>query len=53
MSKIVNKMLTQDNDNNNNKNNSRRYVLIVVDQLSQLRHNEMNVINIIMKEKKN
>jgi len=53
MSRIVDKMLTQDNNNNNNKNDSRRYALIVVDQLSQLRHNKMNVINIIIREKEN
>jgi hypothetical protein len=52
MSRIVNKMLTQNNNNNNDKSDSRRYVLIVVDQLSQLRHNKMNVINIIIREKK-
>jgi len=45
-------MLTQNNNNNNDKSDSRRYVLIVVDQLSQLRHNKMNVINIIIREKK-
>ena len=53
MSRIVDEMLTQDNNNNNNKNDSRRYALIVVDQLSQLRHNKMNVINIIIREKEN
>ncbi len=36
MSRIVNEMLTQNNDNNKNKNDSCTYVLIVVDQLSQL-----------------
>ncbi len=36
MSKIVDEMLTQNNDNNKSKNDSYTYVLIVVDQLSQL-----------------
>jgi len=53
MSRIVNKMLTQDNNNNNNKSNSRRYILVVVDQLDQLRHNKINIVNIIIEEKKN
>jgi hypothetical protein len=53
MSKIINEMLTQDNDNDNDKSNSRKYILIVVDQLSQLRHDKMNVINIIIRRKEN
>jgi hypothetical protein len=53
MPKIVKEMLTQNNNNNNDKSDNRKYVLIVVDQLSQLRHNKMNVINIIMREEKN
>ncbi len=53
MSRIVNKMLTQNNNNNNNKSDSRRYALIVVDQLNQLRHDKINVINIIIREKEN
>jgi len=32
-------MLTQNYDNSNSKSDSRIYVLVVVDQLSQLRHN--------------
>ncbi len=48
MSRIVDEVLTQDNDDNNDKGDSRRYALIVVDQLGQLRHGEVNVINIIM-----
>jgi hypothetical protein len=36
MSRIVDKILTQNNDNNKNKNNSYTYALVVVDQLSQL-----------------
>jgi len=36
MSRIVDKILTQNNNNNKNKNNSYTYVLIVVDELNQL-----------------
>jgi hypothetical protein len=36
MSKIVNEILTQNNDNSKSKNDSYTYALIVVDQLSQL-----------------
>jgi hypothetical protein len=36
MSRIVDKILTQNNDNNKSKNNNYTYILIVVDQLSQL-----------------
>ncbi len=46
-------MLTQDNDDGNDKGDSRRYVLIVVDQLGQLRHDKVDVVNIIMGEKEN
>jgi hypothetical protein len=53
MSRIINEILTQDNNDNNDKDDSRRYALIVVDQLNQLRHDKMNVINIIMREKEN
>ncbi len=34
MSRIVNKMLTQNNNNSNDKSDSCKYVLIVVDQLN-------------------
>ncbi len=53
MLRIVDKMLTQDNDDGNDKGDSRRYVLIVVDQLGQLRHDKVDVVNIIMGEKEN
>ena len=36
MSRIVDEMLTQNNDNGKSKNDSYTYALIVVDQLSQL-----------------
>ena len=36
MSKIVDKMLTQNNDNDKSKSDSYTYALIAVDQLSQL-----------------
>jgi len=36
MSRIVDKILTQNNDNNKSRNNNYTYILIVVDQLSQL-----------------
>jgi len=48
MSRIVDEVLTQDNDDGNDKGDSRRYALVVVDQLSQLRHGEVDVVNIIM-----
>jgi len=41
MSRIVNKVLTQNNDNDKGKGDSYTYALVVVDQLgqlSQLRH---------------
>ncbi len=41
MSRIIDEMLTQNNDNNKSKSDSYTYALIVVDQLShlnQLRH---------------
>ncbi len=36
MSRIVDEMLTQNNDNDKSKSDSYTYVLIVVDQLNQL-----------------
>ncbi len=36
MSRIVDKMLTQNNNNSKSKNDSCTYALVVVDQLSQL-----------------
>jgi len=48
MSRIVDEVLTQDNDDGNDKGDSRRYALVVVDQLGQLRHGEVDVVNIIM-----
>jgi hypothetical protein len=36
MSRIANEMLTQNNNNNKDKGDSYTYVLVVVDQLSQL-----------------
>jgi len=53
MSRIVDEVLTQDNDDDNDKGDSRRYALIVVDQMGQLRHGEVDVINIIMGGKEN
>jgi hypothetical protein len=53
MSRIVDEVLTQDNDDGNDKGDSRRYVIIVVDQLGQLRHDKVNVVNIIMGGKEN
>jgi len=48
MSRIVDEVLTEDNDDGNDKGDSRRYALVVVDQLGQLRHGEVDVVNIIM-----
>jgi len=38
MLRIIDEMLTQNNDNSNCESDSRIYALIVIDQLNQLRH---------------